>query len=66
MLNWFRDRFAAGTPFKNINTVAPFLARYLHESEQLLDSVSRQWAEWLWTACRVPRKTVSSASFSTR
>ena len=32
MLDWFRDRFAAGTPTKNINTVAPFLTlAYLHE-----------------------------------
>ena len=32
MLDWFRDRFAAGTPTKNINTVAPFLTlAYLYE-----------------------------------
>src|SRR3954464_10980042 len=32
MLAWFRDRFAAGTPSKNINTVAPFLTlAYLYE-----------------------------------
>ena len=45
MLNWFRDRFAAGTPTKNINTVAPFLTlAYLHEEkpEQLLAAVSRR------------------------
>jgi len=30
--DWFRDRFAAGTPTKNVNTVAPFLtAAYLVE-----------------------------------
>ena len=34
MLNWFRDRFAAGPPTKNINTVAPFLTlAYLHEEK---------------------------------
>ena len=25
MESWFRDRFAAGTPTKNVNTMAPFL-----------------------------------------
>ena len=50
MLNWFRDRFAAGAPTKNINTVAPFLTlAYLHEESPdsswlpYLD----EWAEWL-------------------
>ena len=50
MLHWFRDRFAAGTPTKNINTVAPFLTlAYLHEESPnpswlpYLD----EWAEWL-------------------
>jgi unsaturated rhamnogalacturonyl hydrolase len=50
MLNWFRDRFAAGTPTKNINTVAPFLTlAYLYEENPnsswlpYLD----EWAEWL-------------------
>ena len=50
MLNWFRDRFAAGTPTKNINTVAPFLTlAYLYEESPdsswlpYLD----EWAEWL-------------------
>ena len=45
MLNWFRDRFAAGTPTKNINTVAPFLTlAYLYEEspEQLLAALSRR------------------------
>ncbi len=50
MLNWFRDRFAAGTPTKNINTVAPFLTlAYLHEEKP--DSAwlpyLDEWAEWL-------------------
>jgi unsaturated rhamnogalacturonyl hydrolase len=50
MLDWFRDRFAAGVPTKNINTVAPFLTlAYLHEESPdpgwvpYLD----EWAEWL-------------------
>ena len=50
MQNWFRDRFAAGTPTKNVNTVAPFLtAAYLAERTgdtsflPYLDS----WAEWI-------------------
>jgi unsaturated rhamnogalacturonyl hydrolase len=50
MLNWFRDRFAAGVPTKNINTVAPFLTlAYLYEENPdsswlpYLD----EWAEWL-------------------
>ncbi len=50
MLDWFRDRFAAGTPTKNINTVAPFLTlAYLHEESPnpawlpYLD----EWAEWV-------------------
>jgi unsaturated rhamnogalacturonyl hydrolase len=50
MLDWFRDRFAAGTPTKNINTVAPFLTlAWLYEETPnsawlpYLD----EWAEWL-------------------
>ncbi len=50
MLHWFRDRFAAGPPTKNINTVAPFLTlAYLYEEQPngawlpYLD----EWAEWL-------------------
>ena len=50
MLDWFRDRFAAGTPTKNINTVAPFLTlAYLYEEKP--DSAwlpyLDEWAEWL-------------------
>jgi unsaturated rhamnogalacturonyl hydrolase len=47
---WFEDRFAEGTPTKNINTVAPFLTlAYLHDEQPnsawlpYLD----EWAEWL-------------------
>jgi unsaturated rhamnogalacturonyl hydrolase len=50
MLNWFRDRFAAGTPTKNVNTMAPFLTlAYLYEESgdktylPYLDT----WAEWV-------------------
>jgi unsaturated rhamnogalacturonyl hydrolase len=50
MLNWFRDRFAAGPPTKNINTVAPFLTlAYLHEekpSPAWLPCFD-DWAEWV-------------------
>jgi unsaturated rhamnogalacturonyl hydrolase len=50
MLDWFRDRLAAGAPTKNINTVAPFLTlAYLHEETP--DSAwlpyLEEWAEWL-------------------
>jgi unsaturated rhamnogalacturonyl hydrolase len=50
MLDWFRDRFAAGTPTKNINTVAPFLTlAYLHEESPNSAWVPYldEWAEWL-------------------
>lgn len=47
---WFRDRFAEGTPTKNVNTVAPFLTlACLYEEERdptwlpYLDT----WAEWV-------------------
>lgn len=50
MLNWFRDRFAAGTPTKNINTVSPFLTlAYLYEQtgDQTFIPYLDTWAEWL-------------------
>jgi unsaturated rhamnogalacturonyl hydrolase len=50
MLNWFRDRFAAGPPTKNINTVAPFLTlAYLHEENPNAAWLPHleEWAEWL-------------------
>lgn len=50
MQDWFRDRFAAGTPTKNINTVAALLTlAYLYEQHgdrtylPYLDT----WAEWV-------------------
>jgi unsaturated rhamnogalacturonyl hydrolase len=50
VLDWFRDRLAAGPPTKNINTVAPFLTlAYLYEERP--DSTwlpyLEEWAEWL-------------------
>jgi unsaturated rhamnogalacturonyl hydrolase len=50
MLDWFRDRFAAGPPTKNINTVAPFLTlAYLYEESPNRDWLPYldEWAEWL-------------------
>jgi unsaturated rhamnogalacturonyl hydrolase len=50
MLDWFRDRFAAGTPTKNINTVAPFLTlAYLHEENPNSAWLPylEEWAEYL-------------------
>lgn len=50
MLKWFADRFDAGTPTKNVNTMAPFLTlAYLYEESldprylPYLDV----WAEWV-------------------
>lgn len=50
MLDWFRDRFAAGTPTKNINTVAPFLTLACLHAESPDSSwvpYLDEWAEWL-------------------
>jgi unsaturated rhamnogalacturonyl hydrolase len=50
MLDWFRDRLAAGPPTKNINTVAPFLTlAYLHEERPDPSWLPylHEWAEWL-------------------
>ncbi|MCJ2182923.1 glycoside hydrolase family 88 protein [Novosphingobium sp. 1949] len=55
---WFADRFAEGTPTKNINTVAPFITlAYLYELEgdpsyiPYLDT----WAEWLMAPDGLPK-----------
>lgn len=55
---WFEDRFAEGTPTKNINTMAPFITlAYLYEYEPdpryipYLDV----WAEWLMAADGLPK-----------
>jgi unsaturated rhamnogalacturonyl hydrolase len=50
MQDWFRDRFAAGTPTKNINTVSPFLTlAYLYEKtgDQSYIPYLDTWAEWV-------------------
>ncbi|WP_029012578.1 glycoside hydrolase family 88/105 protein [Niveispirillum irakense] len=50
MRDWFRDRFAAGTPTKNINTVSPFLTlAYLYEKtgDQSYIPYLDTWAEWV-------------------
>jgi unsaturated rhamnogalacturonyl hydrolase len=50
MLDWFRERLAAGPPTKNINTVAPFLTlAYLYEQTPNADWLTHldEWAEWL-------------------
>ena len=55
---WFEDRFAEGTPTKNINTMAPFITlAYLYEREPdaryipYLDT----WAEWLMAPDGLPK-----------
>jgi unsaturated rhamnogalacturonyl hydrolase len=50
MQSWFRDRFAAGTPTKNVNTVAPFLtAAYLAErtGDPSYLPYLDVWSEWI-------------------
>jgi unsaturated rhamnogalacturonyl hydrolase len=50
MLSWFRNRFASGTPTKNVNTVAPFLtAAYLVErtGDRTFLPYLDVWAEWI-------------------
>ena len=50
MQTWFRNRFAAGTPTKNVNTVAPFLtAAYLVErtEERTYLPYLDVWGEWI-------------------
>jgi unsaturated rhamnogalacturonyl hydrolase len=50
MQDWFRNRFAAGTPTKNVNTVAPFLtAAYLVErtGDRTFLPYLDVWGEWI-------------------
>lgn len=50
MLDWFHDRFAVGTPTKNINTVSPFLTLaylYEHTRDQTYLPYLDTWAEWV-------------------
>ncbi|NDY94000.1 beta-galactosidase BglB [Ideonella livida] len=47
---WFRDRFAQGTPTKNVNTMAAFLTlAHLHEAQPRSAWVPylETWAEWV-------------------
>jgi unsaturated rhamnogalacturonyl hydrolase len=58
MLAWFRDRFAAGTPTKNINTMSPFLTlAYLFEDtgDQSYLPYLDSWAEWLMDPDGLPK-----------
>ena len=58
MVQWFADRFAAGTPTKNINTMSPLLAlAYLYEKtgEQRYRPYLEAWAEWLMAEDGLPK-----------
>lgn len=47
---WFADRFAEGTPTKNVNTMSPFLTlAYMHErtGERSYLPYLDVWAEWI-------------------
>ncbi|MGN6123470.1 MAG: beta-galactosidase BglB [Sphingomonas oligoaromativorans] len=58
MIDWFRDRFAAGTPTKNINTMAPFLTlAYLYERTGDISYIPYldTWAEWLMAPDGLPK-----------
>ena len=58
MLDWFRDRFAAGTPTKNINTMSPFLTlAYLYErlGDETFIPYLDSWAEWLMDPAGLPK-----------
>ncbi len=55
---WFEDRFAEGTPTKNINTVAPFITLaylYEHEPDPRYIPYLDTWAEWLMAADGLPK-----------
>lgn len=48
--DWFKDRFAEGTPTKNVNTVSPFLTlAYMHErtGDRSHLPYLDVWAEWV-------------------
>ena len=58
MLDWFKDRFAAGTPTKNINTMSPFLTlAHLYEKlgDQTFLPYLDTWAEWLMSPQGLPK-----------
>ncbi|HZU63161.1 MAG TPA: glycoside hydrolase family 88 protein [Novosphingobium sp.] len=55
---WFANRFAAGTPTKNINTVAPFLTlAYLYEQNGDISFLPYfdAWAQWLMAPDGLPK-----------
>lgn len=55
---WFADRFAAGTPTKNINTMSPFLTlAFLYErtGDPTYLPYLDIWAEWLMAADGLPK-----------
>jgi unsaturated rhamnogalacturonyl hydrolase len=50
MLDWFRDRFQAGTPTKNVNTMAALLTLanlYAESGEKTYLPYLDTWAEWV-------------------
>jgi unsaturated rhamnogalacturonyl hydrolase len=50
MRDWFSNRFAAGTPTKNVNTMSPFLTlAYLYEEfgDKTYLPYLDTWAEWI-------------------
>ena len=58
MLKWFEDRFAAGTPTKNINTMSPFLTLanlYEQTGDQTYLPYLDIWAEWLMADDGLPK-----------
>jgi unsaturated rhamnogalacturonyl hydrolase len=58
MLDWFRARFAAGQPTKNINTMSPFLTlAYLYErlGDESFVPYLDEWAEWLMSPDGLPK-----------
>jgi len=58
MLQWFADRFAAGTPTKNINTMSPFLTLanlYEETGDQSYLPYLDSWAEWLMDPAGLPK-----------
>lgn len=55
---WFADRFAEGTPTKNINTVAPFITlAYLYEYEPNPAYIPylETWCDWLIASDGLPK-----------
>ncbi len=64
---WFEDRFAEGTPTKNINTMAPFLTLaylYEHEPDPRYIPYLDTWAEWLMAPDGLPKTEEGGFSIS--